>query len=60
MIRFSLKNIQGLQQNLRIAFSTRTVGNFEFHDHDSFTKVVLNRPKALNSLNTDMIKTLKN
>ena len=39
-------------------FSTRTVGDIEFHQHDSFMKVLLNRPKALNSLNLDMIRVI--
>lgn len=40
-------------------FSTsRTVGNIDFIQNNSFLKVVLNRPKALNSLNLQMIKDL--
>lgn len=39
-------------------FSTRTVNNIDFVENDSFLKVVLNRPKALNSLNLQMIRDL--
>jgi enoyl-CoA hydratase/carnithine racemase len=34
------------------------VGNIDFIENDSFLKVVLNRPKALNSLNLQMIRDL--
>lgn len=40
-------------------FSTRTVGNIDFHEHDTLVRVVLNRPKALNSLNLEMIRALR-
>ena len=41
-------------------FSVRTVGDIELHQHESFTKVLLNRPKALNSLTHAMVSTLSN
>lgn len=37
----------------------RTVGNIDFYQENSFLKVVLNRPKALNSVNLTMIKDLQ-
>jgi enoyl-CoA hydratase/carnithine racemase len=37
----------------------RTVGNIDFQQEDSFLKVVLNRPKALNSLDLNMIKDIE-
>jgi enoyl-CoA hydratase/carnithine racemase len=58
MIRYTLRTYQSITRKASACFSTRTAGDFEFHEFDSFTKVVLNRPKALNSLNLDMIKTL--
>jgi enoyl-CoA hydratase len=43
----------------KAAFSTTlTVGNIDFSQSSSFVKVLLNRPKALNSLNLQMIKDL--
>ncbi len=42
----------------RQSFSVRPKGDIEFHEHDSFLKVLLNKPKALNSLNLDMIRVL--
>ena len=39
--------------------STKTIGNIDFVENNSFLKIVLNRPKALNSLNLDMIRDLK-
>lgn len=59
MIRFAAKKYQTLAQATNFKFSSKTVGNIEFHELDSFTKVVLNRPKALNSLNLEMIRALK-
>lgn len=38
--------------------STKTIGNIDFVENDSFLKIVLNRPKALNSLNLEMIRDL--
>ena len=60
MIRYSLKNYPQLLQRTRSLFSTRAEGDIEFHEYDGFTKVLLNRPKALNSLDLPMIKVLKN
>jgi hypothetical protein len=37
----------------------RTVGNIDLYQENSFVKVVLNRPKALNSVNLTMIKDLQ-
>jgi enoyl-CoA hydratase/carnithine racemase len=59
MIRYCGRTL-GTRATLAAYFSTKTVGNIDFHEFDSFTKVVLNRPKALNSLNVDMIRTLRN
>lgn len=58
MLRFAEKRF--LQRNFaQFAFSTtRTVGNIDFIESDSFVKVLLNRPKALNSLNLQMIRDL--
>lgn len=36
----------------------KTVGNVDFQQEKDFLKVVLNRPKALNSLNIQMIKDI--
>jgi len=58
MIRYTLRTSHNIFTRSSATFSTRTVGDFEFHEFDSFTKVLLNRPKALNSLNLSMIKTL--
>ena len=59
MIRYSLKNYRHLYQRTLSHFSTRAEGDIEFHEFDGFTKVLLNRPKALNSLDLPMIKVLK-
>ena len=54
MLRFASKRAVSV-----VNFSTtRTVGNIDFIESDSFLKIVLNRPKALNSLNLQMIKDL--
>ena len=58
MIRYSLKQSHRILQSNQLFFSTRSVGDIEFHEFDSFTKVLLNRPKALNSLNLPMINVL--
>lgn len=59
MIGYSIPNIRMLNQRACQYFSTRAVGDIEFHQYDSFMKVLLNKPKALNSLNLDMIRTIK-
>jgi 3-hydroxyisobutyryl-CoA hydrolase len=59
MIRYTLKHAHTLLLRNTSGFSSRTVGDVEFHEFDSFTKVLLNRPKALNSLNSGMIAALK-
>lgn len=58
MFKHSLK-YQSLLFQSRQSFSVRPKGDIEFHEHDSFMKVLLNKPKALNSLNLDMIRVLK-
>jgi len=59
MIRYSLRSTHKLSKGISCHFSTKAVGDIEFHQFDSFLKVLLNKPKALNSLNLDMIKTIK-
>ena len=59
MLRYSLRKFHPLLKVNRAQFSVRASGDFEFHEFDSFTKVLLNKPKALNSLNLDMINTLR-
>ena len=54
MIRF-VYNSGKLMQKFS---STRTIGNIDFVENDSFLKIILNRPKALNSLNLEMIRDL--
>lgn len=60
MLRFAKsKVLLGLCLH-QVKFSTiRTVNNIDFVENDSFLKIVLNRPKALNSLNLQMIQDLK-
>ena len=54
MLRFASQSICS-----RLTFcTTRTVGNIDFIQNNSFLKVILNRPKALNSLNLQMIEDL--
>lgn len=58
MLRFaSIRAVRRLA-NMPNFSTTRTVGNIDFIENDSFLKIVLNRPKALNSLNLPMIKDL--
>ena len=58
MLRFASRRTVNRLAN-HVQFSTsRTVGNIDFIENDSFLKIVLNRPKALNSLNLPMIKDL--
>lgn len=58
MLRFaSRRAVSKLANNVHFS-TTRTVGNIDFIENDSFLKIVLNRPKALNSLNLTMIKDL--
>ena len=59
MIRYSLRGYRALNNRLSSHFSTKTLGDIEFHQFDSFLKVLLNKPKALNSLNLEMIRTIK-
>lgn len=59
MIRYSVRAYRSLNSRILSCFSSRTVGDIEFHQFDSFLKVLLNKPKALNSLNLDMIRTIK-
>lgn len=59
MLRYTIACIPKLNRVLSQNFSTRTVGDIEFHQEDSFMKVLLNKPKALNSLNLDMIRIIK-
>lgn len=58
MLRFASKRTLGRLANVAVFSTTRTVGNIDFIESDSFLKIVLNRPKALNSLNLQMIKDL--
>jgi enoyl-CoA hydratase len=58
MLRFAEKRILGWHLHQVMFSTTRTVGNIDFIENDSFAKVFLNRPKALNSLNLQMIKDL--
>lgn len=58
MLRFASKRTVGRLVQLAGFSTTRTVGNIDFIENDSFLKIVLNRPKALNSLNLPMIKDL--
>jgi enoyl-CoA hydratase/carnithine racemase len=58
MLRFAESKLFGLFLQ-QAKFSTiRTVGNIDFTENESFAKVLLNRPKALNSLNLQMIRDL--
>jgi enoyl-CoA hydratase/carnithine racemase len=59
MITCSIPNIIRLTQRAKRYFSTRTAADVEFHQYDSFMKVLLNKPKALNSLNLNMIRAIK-
>jgi enoyl-CoA hydratase/carnithine racemase len=58
MLRFAQSKTLTWCLNQSKFFSTRTVNNIDFVENDSFLKVVLNRPKALNSLNLQMIRDL--
>lgn len=60
MIKSTQKILQRVTCSMQQSFSVRTVGDIEFHEYDSFTKVLLNRPKALNSLTHAMVRTLSN
>lgn len=44
--------------NRHLFATTKTINNVDFVQNDSFLKIVLNRPKALNSLNLQMIKDI--
>lgn len=60
MIRYTCsRTYQCLSKVMKAAFSTRNVGDIDFTEYDSITKVTLNKPKALNSLNLTMIRALK-
>ena len=59
MLRYSCRSSQSLIRVMKAAFSSKNVGDIDFTEYDSFTKVTLNRPKALNSLNLNMIRALK-
>ena len=58
MLRFASRRAVSRLVNQTHFSTTRTVGNIDFIENDSFLKIVLNRPKALNSLNLPMIKDL--
>lgn len=52
MIRICTKDItKHLFPNTRLFSTNKTIGNIEFQDYDGFTKVLINRPQALNALN---------
>lgn len=59
MLRFANKKRFFLQVQRCMFAEVRTVGNIDFQQEDSFLKVVLNRPKALNSLDLNMIKDIE-
>ena len=59
MLRYKSINFPRLNQSLTHYFSTKIVEDIELHQHNSFIKVLLNKPKALNSLNLDMIRAIK-
>jgi enoyl-CoA hydratase/carnithine racemase len=58
MFRFASRGGVSLLSNSAQFSTSRTVGNIDFIENNSFLKVILNRPKALNSLNLQMIKDL--
>jgi enoyl-CoA hydratase/carnithine racemase len=58
MLRFAIENRSFLQLQKHTFAIARTVGNIDFYQEDSFLKVVLNRPKALNALDLTMIKDI--
>ncbi len=59
MLKYYAKHLSNLTLKTNSYFSNRTVSSIDIYEYESFTKVVLNRPKVLNSLNTDMILALK-